>query len=94
MITNNKAKLARTLAGVGLIGVGSLSGGYACGLTIGTYLPDAPLIKILICLVLLSSGIYLIVKNKRYASDALQGKYHPPKRQKQLSQKPNEYRRT
>ena len=64
----------RMLVGISLIGVGSLSGGYALGITINDYLPDVLLLKIPIFLLALGSSVYLMVKNKGYASDALQDK--------------------
>jgi len=62
----------RFLVGIGLMGIGSLSGGYMLGGIVNTYLPNT-IVKVFLFLMMFSSGIYLIIQNRRYFSDALRG---------------------
>lgn len=61
----------RRLLGICLIGIGSLCCGYFLGVELNSYLPDVLLLKVLIFLAILGSGIYLMVRNKQYISGVL-----------------------
>jgi len=62
--------MRRKLIGIGLVVISSLSAGYMLGGVANAYLPST-LVKMSLFLVMLSSGIYLVVKNRRYFSDVL-----------------------
>lgn len=62
--------MKRKLIGISLVVISLLSAGYMFGGVVNAYLPNI-LVKMLLLSVMLSSGIYLIVKNRRYFSDVL-----------------------
>ena len=71
MMTNkqgDRRKMSRVVGFI-LVAASSLWAGYVSGTTLNIYLPDAVLL--LIFASTLSSGIYLMVKNRRYASYVL-----------------------
>uniref|UniRef100_A0A6H1ZZP9 Uncharacterized protein n=1 Tax=viral metagenome TaxID=1070528 RepID=A0A6H1ZZP9_9ZZZZ len=75
MLTNKqggrgKVSLKR-IVGFILLAIAACCAGYVFGATLNIYLPDAILLKTLIFVSTLSSGIYLMIKNRRYASYVL-----------------------
>ncbi len=62
--------MKRKLIGISLVVISLLSAGYMLGGVVNAYLPNI-LVKVCLFLVMLSSGIYLVVKNRRYFSDVL-----------------------